>query len=482
MAAELAFTLDTASVFHADDAARHFTSYAATADADDAPLYTVQGVSVTEALRAADISAEAFKTWRKVLPTERREIFLRAADLLTKRRDEGCTLQIAETGCTRMFAEKIFNDAIAQTREWAALTTSLTGSVPFSESGTTLPIVLREPIGPVLAIAAWNAAAILGARSFATPIAAGCTAIFLTSEVTPATHAFVAQAYIDAGLPRGVLQVLHKRLEDAPEVTAALIASPHIRKVNFTGSTTVGRVIATAAAQALKPCLLELGGKAAVIVLEDADLDAAATGVVLGAWLNQGQICMSTERVFVQRAIAEEFTAKVRARAETMHSYLVPGTQAVRRHAAAIHGLVTEAAAKGAKFVYGENSLSGARVHPVVLADVTPEMRVYWDETFGPCCVLVPVDTAAEAVTLTNESAYGLSAGIWTRDVVKAVNMARDIESGAVHINGMTVHDEPTLPHGGVKQSGYGNFGSVWGLNEFTVLKTITVEGYNRPY
>ncbi|KAK9452835.1 aldehyde dehydrogenase domain-containing protein [Dipodascopsis uninucleata] len=475
--------INNQKIYHESDNTHRFTTYATTANNEhDTPLYNVQGCTVEEAVEAARLSAVAFKSWRKVLPKDRRDIFLKAAAILEERYEEGVSLQMKETQCSPIWAERIVKDAALHLKEWASLTDTLTGDIPFSENKDTLPLVFREPVGPVLAMAAWNAAAILGARSFGTPIAAGCTAIFLTSEVSPASHTFIAEALLDAGLPPGVLQILHKRSEDAPAVTEALIASPYIRKINFTGSTNIGRVISTLAAKQLKPCVLELGGKAATIVAADADVEKAAESIVRGSWLNQGQICMSTERVYVIDNLFDSLVDSVLNQAIKLSPVLASGTQSVRRHAMAFNSLIRDAEAKGARYIYGSSAMHGAQVYPVVLTNVTPNMRVYWEETFGPCFFIERVKSLVDAVNLTNESSYGLAASIWSKDVMKAISIARDIESGAIHINGMTVHDESTLPHGGVKSSGYGNFGSIYGLKEFTIVKTITIPGYNQSY
>ncbi|KAK9447940.1 aldehyde dehydrogenase domain-containing protein [Limtongia smithiae] len=447
-------------------------------------LHYAQAATIDDVVAAARGSMAAFRGWKNTAPLERRDILLAGAENLMKTRSEGIDLSVAEWSPDKGFATKMYDDAIRHIQHWASLIpTSFVARSPVSESpSTSFPLVFNEPLGPVLGIAPWNAASILSARSFGTPLAAGCTAVFKTSEHSPATHAHMAQCMIDGGLPDGVLNVLHMRSADAQALVAALVSTPEIAKVNFTGSTRTGRQLAITAAENLKPILLELGGKAASIILPDADLAKAAHMCVLGAFMNQGQICMSTERVYVHAKVYEEFIQLVRQAAMGWPEVALP--QITAEHAAHVHKLVKQAVEHGARLVYGTlEGCGGAAATTMdervarrtILADVGVHAAVYAEESFGPTMVICKVESAAEAVERTNESRYGLSASIWTKDVVRGVLLAREIESGAVHINGMTVHDESTLPHGGVKESGYGRFGAQWGLLEFMTTKTVTI-------
>ncbi|KAJ8102440.1 aldehyde dehydrogenase domain-containing protein [Lipomyces tetrasporus] len=445
-------------------------------------VHFAQGATVEQAVEAAVTSAVAFSKWRRVSPLQRRELLLETANILRKRREDGIEIQMLECAPDRSFAAKMYDDAILHVTEWAGLVTSIRGTIPVSETNDVLPIVFREPIGPVLGIAPWNAAPILSMRSLGMPIAAGCTSVFKTSELSPASHFSIVQAFVDAGLPDGVLNVLHVRPQDAPKIVRALIERPEIRKVNFTGSTQTGREIAITAAENLKPVLLELGGKSASIVLEDADLENAAKHTIVGAWLNQGQICMSTERVLVSKSIFSKFLEQLKYAAMQLHPHFGQFPQVTPDYADKIHEMISEALEHGARLVYGSHERpNDAQLSPTILADVSRQSKIYADETFGPTIIVIPIESDAEAINIVNESNYGLSASIWTKNFVKGIRLARDIESGAVHINGMTVHDQSTLPHGGVKDSGNGRFGAEWGLNEFTITKTVTVSGFAEP-
>jgi len=274
---------------------------------------------------------------------------------------------------------------------------------------------------------------------------------------------------------------------DAGAVVEAMVAHPAVRRVNFTGSTHVGRIIAALCAQHLKPAVLELGGKAPLLVLEDADLDAAVNGAAFGAFANSGQICMSTERIIVDTKIADAFVAKLAAKAQALplgdprKGPVVLGSVVDMRTVERCNALIDDALAKGATLVCGGKADS--TLMPATLLDhVTPAMRIYQEESFGPVKPIVRVEGVDAAVACANDNAFGLSAAVFSRDVAKAWNVAQRIESGICHINAPTVHDEPQMPFGGVKESGYGHFGGRAGIDAFTELRWITVQTTERHY
>ncbi|WP_330350363.1 aldehyde dehydrogenase family protein [Streptomyces sp. NBC_00582] len=444
--------------------------------------------SVADAQRAAEAAHDAFAAWAAT-PAEGRARLLRsAADLLDKRAPDIAATMTAECGAT--FGWGMFNCALAAEvfRHAATLAHEVDKEVPIESHVPGLRArAIRRPAGVVTGIAPWNAPLILAARAVAAPLALGNTVVLKASEECPRTHAAIASAIHDAGVPNGVINLITNQPEDAPGVVEALIAHPAVARVNFTGSTRVGTLIARAAATYLKRTLLELGGKAPFVVLADADLDEAAAAANFGAFMNSGQICMSTERVVVDRAVASAFEAKLVARAEalTVGDPRDPDTQIgpVINEAAArrIRELVADARAKGARVLTGGDA-KGLLVEPTVVADVTPEMRLYGEESFGPVVTVIAVDGPNEAVRVANDTEYGLSAAVFGRDVAAAEKVARRIESGICHINGATVHDEPTMPFGGVKHSGWGRFGSGAVVEEFTDLRWLTVQDGSRPY
>ena len=284
----------------------------------------------------------------------------------------------------------------------------------------------------------------------------------------------------EAGLPPGVINVITNAPEHAAEVVEALVAHTKVRRVNFTGSTRVGRIIGELCGRNLKPCLLELGGKAPLVVLDDADLDAAVDAAAFSAFMHQGQICMSAERVIVQDKVADAFIAKFRAKASKLTAGDASGGHilgsVISRDAMAhVEQLLADARAKGGSVLCG-GVASGAYMDATIVEGVTSEMRIYGEESFGPSVSVIRVKDDEEAVRVANDTEYGLSSAVFSRDINRAIAMAKRIESGICHINGPTVQDEAQMPFGGVKGSGYGRFGGRAGISEFTDLRWITIE------
>ncbi|MGZ9738821.1 aldehyde dehydrogenase [Pseudomonas sp. GNP012] len=444
--------------------------------------------SVEDAIRAAESSQRAFQTWSKTGPTERRRILLAAADALESKMAQFCSVMAEEIGASQLWAQFNVGASANLLREAAALTTQIKGETIPTDKPGALSMTLRQPVGAVLSIVPWNGPVILGARAIAYPLACGNTVIFKGSESSPRTHALLAEAFYDAGLPAGVLNFLISAPEDASAVTEALVAHDVVRRVNFTGSTKVGRMIAQTCASHLKRCLLELGGKAPFVVLDDADIDGAVNAAVFGAFLYQGQICMSTERFVVDEAVAEQFVSRFAERVKSLETGVpstspscVIGPMIGQGSVQRINHLLDDAIGKGAVIVAGglaENALMG----PTLVDRVTREMSIYDEETFGPVTTIVRVKGAEEALVVANDTAYGLSSSIFSRDVTRALELAGRLDAGCVHINGATVQNEPQAPYGGMKKSGYGRFDGSAVIEEFTEVKWVTVEPSNQPY
>ncbi|KAF4451085.1 hypothetical protein F53441_5907 [Fusarium austroafricanum] len=441
-------------------------------------VHRYHSADVKDANAAVDAAAQAFKSWRKTRPSERRDLFLRAAEIMEKRRDELRNYSMAETGSDAAWADFDITTGISHLKEVAGRIGTLEGAIPSVSDPNTTALVLREPYGVVVAIAPWNAPYILGTRSVVFPMAAGNTVVFKASEVAPRTLWAIADVFREAGLPDGVLNVIFHERANAAAVTAALIEHPEVKKINFTGSTPVGRIIGKLAGENLKPVILELGGKAPAIVWEDADLDLAAVQCTLGAFMNSGQVCMSTERILVHKNIKDEFEKKLSATIEQIFSSkgdapILIASAPVEKNKA----LIKDAISKGASLVHGNPDLeevSKTRMRPVVVRDVTTEMDIYKSESFGPTVSLMTIETEEEAIKIANDTEYGLSSAVFTSDLQRGLRIAREIETGAVHINNMSIHDESGLPHGGAKASGYGRFGASAGLDEWTRTKNIT--------
>ncbi len=437
--------------------------------------------TVEDAMSAVDAAARAFPEWSATGPGERRAKLMMAAEALQARSDDIVDAMAKEIGATTgwaMFNIKLASDMLL---EAASLTTMIQGEVIPSNRPGSHAMGIRQPAGVVLAIAPWNAPVILGIRSIATALACGNTVVMKTSEICPRTHAVIAETVQGAGLPDGVLNVISNAPENAAEIVETLIAQSAVRRVNFTGSTRVGRLVAEMAARHLKPALLELGGKAPMIVLDDADLDAAVAAAAFGAYMNQGQICMSTERLVVAESIADSFVEKLAAKVRTLtagnpaEGKTPLGCVVDQSAADRLKGLIDDAVEKGATVVAGGGA-NGPVVEATLLDHVSPAMRLYTEESFGPTASIVRVGSIDEAIRVANDTEYGLSAAVFGRDIMRALSVAKRIESGMCHINGPTVHDEAQMPFGGVKDSGYGRFGGLAGVEEFTELRWITIQ------
>src|SRR5215213_6775573 len=440
-----------------------------------------------DARAAADAAAAAFPEWAAMAPNARRELLQKASATLKERAEHIAGIVTGETGGT--FGWGMFNTMFAagMLAEAAAQTTMVTGEVIPSDVPGLTAMSVRRPAGVVLGIAPWNAPVILGTRAVAQPLAFGNTVVLKASEVCPRTHGEIARALSDAGLPPGVVNLVTHEGPDAADVVDELISHPAVRRINFTGSTRVGRLIAENAARHLKRVLLELGGKAPQIVLADADLDEAAAAAKFGAFMHQGQICMSTEKLVVDNSVLDPFVGKLSERAAALKvgDPRDPGNQlGPMVNAAAVErvsGLVEDAVAHGAEVVTGGEA-DGPCYKPTVLTGVTPEMKIYSEESFGPVVSVIGVDGPDEAVHVANDTEYGLAASVFGSDVPTALDLARRIESGICHVNGATVHDEAQMPFGGVKASGFGRFGGRAAMDEFTEIRWITVQAGSRHY
>jgi acyl-CoA reductase-like NAD-dependent aldehyde dehydrogenase len=443
--------------------------------------------TVSDVNRAVESAAAASKSWAAVGPGRRRELLQCAADILLSRQAEFVQYMIAETGSTEGWAA--FNVILGASvlHEAASMTTQIAGEVIPTDIPENLAMAIRQPLGVCVGIAPWNAPVILGIRALAMPLACGNTIVFKASEACPAVHRLIGTVLQEAGFPKGVVNILTNDPADAAEIVGALIDHPSTRHINFTGSTRVGRIVAERAARHLKPVLLELGGKAPLVVLDDADLEAAAHAAAFGAFLNQGQICMSTERIVVDSKVADAFVGRLAERAASLplrdpaQGPTVLGSIVDERSADRISDLIQDALEKGAHLACG-GKRDGTLMQATVLDRVTPAMRIYAEESFGPVVTVVRVEGEEEALRTANDTEFGLSAAVFSQNLARAWALARRIESGICHINAPTVHDEPQMPFGGMKASGYGRFGGKAAVDAFTVLRWITIQSGERHY
>lgn len=436
--------------------------------------------SVNDAISAANAAAAAFPQWSETGPQQRRDLLNRAASILARRAEDFAAIMMAETGSTNAWGH--FNTRLAANilKDAAAMTSQITGQVIPSDKPGTWAMAIRQPVGVCLAIAPWNAPVILGVRAIAMPLACGNTVILKSSEHCPKTHELIGEVMQEADFPTGVVNVISNAPVDSEAIVEALISHAAVRRINFTGSTRIGRLVAETAARHLKRCLLELGGKAPFIVLARADIAEAAKAAAFGSFINQGQTCMSTERIIVVDEVADQFVAILQQRAEKLlagdpaNADKPLGTMMSDEAARRVRTLIDDALQKGAELICG-GEVKGAMMDATIIDNVTPAMRIYREECFGPVAAILRVSSTDEAITAANDNEYGLAAAVFTNDITEGLAVARRVESGICHINSATVADEPQMPFGGVKSSGYGRFGGMAAIDEFTELRWITV-------
>ncbi|GJD02399.1 aldehyde dehydrogenase [Colletotrichum higginsianum] len=440
-------------------------------------IWTASAASEADAIAAADAAQAAFPAWSKTKPSRRRDIFLRAADIMDKRRVELGEYMRQEVGANQGYQDFILGLAIEGLKDTAGRsrmparaaspTRSTTACGPSCTNARTASFWASRP--------AYH----LGLRAVTFALAAGNTTVLKGSELLPKCYWAMVDVFREAGLPDGCLNLVLHRPEDASAITNTLIAHPAVRKINFTGSSRVGSIVSAEAGRHLKPVLMELGGKSNAVVLADADLEKAALHCAVGAFINAGQICMSTERILVHSSVAEQFESAFKASVDKIFGsapdtpMLITAGSVTRNQA-----LVQDAVSKGAKTLGLSPELDQGKVptqmRPVILTNVNPTMDLYGGESFGPSVSIYTFETEDDMVELANDTEYGLAASIYSEDLRAAFRIADRLESGAVHINSMTVHDEFALPHGGVKKSGFGRFNGTKGLEEFLYCKSVT--------
>ncbi|WP_151636031.1 aldehyde dehydrogenase [Noviherbaspirillum aerium] len=454
---------------------------------DGSVATTAPAASAEDALAAVDAAAKAFPAWAAMGPGERRALLMKAAHALEAKGEAFAAAVAAETGGSAMWSGFNVHLAAGMLLEAASMTTQISGEIIPSDVPGSLAMGVRQPAGVVLGMAPWNAPVILGVRAIAMPLACGNTVVLKGSELCPATHGLIIEAMQEAGLPPGVVNFVTNAPQDAAAVVEAMVAHPAVRRVNFTGSTRVGKIIAAYCAKYLKPAVLELGGKAPFIVLDDADINAAVNAAAFGSFANSGQICMSTERIIVDSKIADIFAERLAAKASQLplgdprKGPVVLGSVVDMSTVHRCNELIDDALAKGAKLLCGGRADS--TLMPATLLDhVTPDMKIYHEESFGPVKGIVRVDGVEEAVACANDNEFGLSSAVFGNDIARAMNVAKRIESGICHVNGPTVHDEAQMPFGGVKGSGMGRFGGKAGVAEFTELRWMTLQTTARHY
>ena len=440
-----------------------------------------------DAARAVDAAAAAFPAWADLPPAEKQALFLHAANIVERRRDEITALLAAETGCAGGFAGfQVLTAArlLRQAANWGYLPV---GEVIRSDTPGTFALALRKPLGVVAGISPWNGAHVLAWRTVVNPLAFGNTVVLKPSEQAPVSAGLLLpEIMAEAGFPAGVINVITHAPGAAEPIADEFFERPEVRCINFTGSSATGRLLAERAGRHLKRCVLELGGYNPLIVLADADLDYAVEATAFAAFFHQGQICMNARKVLVERPVYDIFVSRLVERAGSLPvgdpaaagTVIGPLISPAARERVARE--VEEAVTDGAKVLAG-GTADGPCYRPTILADVPAGARIHSEETFGPVLVAQPVDDADEAVAVANSTRYGLSAGLITGDNQRGFALARRIDAGAVHVNNQTIADEPQLPLGGVKDSGWGRSGPQ-SMADFTEVQWITTRDGGGSY
>ncbi|KAL9053779.1 MAG: hypothetical protein Q9162_004577 [Coniocarpon cinnabarinum] len=459
---------------------------------------------------ATKSSWTAFQSWRQSSLAARRDLLLRFADVLEQRAAKIIQSTVEETSCDAFFARLGLGVAIDRVRETAAHAMSIYGTVvPGLDDPAIHGFVYREAVGPGSGhitdqqayhscLCRWNTPVFLAARTIAQAVAAGCSVLLKASELCPRTHFLVVEAFKDAGAPAGLLNSLQAKREDAVSITEALIASKAIRKIDFIGSTAVGREIAALAGKHLKPAILELGGKCPAIVLEDADLDSAAALCVTGGLMYHGQLCLSTERLIVHKQVAEKFKKALIKAIEKQ-----PGGQGNAVNAASAqhaYDVLNDAKKCGHKFLYGDAKFETATTLMPAVVECPKGSRMEDEEvsgfkqptssgrtlmrlhkTFGPSMSLYVIDSEREAIDLANASEYGYAASIHTRDMDRAIKIARQLDFGIVNCNNLQFFTHANAPTGGTKATGWGRSNGMWGIGNFLDEKSFTYKSPTLP-
>ncbi|ORY33513.1 putative aldehyde dehydrogenase [Naematelia encephala] len=433
----------------------------------------------TETDLAIRDSQRAFVEWKAHSGWDRRAILTRVLSLLQERFDElaqalkhDVAVSDILIGADQRSASNLVDGASSTAIE-------IEGSIP-QTLDNSLALIFREPFGPTLSIPAFNYPLTLALRSIVYPLACGNTVILKTPTHLPQLYSLFGPLFADAKLPPGCLQILNYSESTVSERVEHIISDPDVGLVNFTGSTSLGRILAAKCGQYLKPSIMELGGKSPAIVLPDADLELAANNILFGAFFNSGQVCMSTERCFVHSDISETFQQVLINAMTALESRSSHGFELVRQGAGeGMDTLVKDAISSGAQLIYPPEesplnpSESKTSRRPLILSNIPSTSTLSKVESFSPMVALQEFTSTSDLISQVNQHETGLSSSIFTKEYATALDIARNIQAGAVHVNGMTIHDEHTLPFGGVKASGWGRFNGKGAIESFTWTKNV---------
>jgi succinate-semialdehyde dehydrogenase/glutarate-semialdehyde dehydrogenase len=455
--------------------------YAVTNPALGLEIASVARAGTAEAQKAIDSAEVAFSTWRKKTAKERSKVVRRWGELMLEHQHDLATILATEQG--KPFAEAMGEVVYASSfLEWFAEEAKrVYGDVIPSHKPDSRIVVIKEPIGVVSAITPWNFPLAMITRKAGPAIAAGCTLVLKPSEETPLSALALAVLADEAGIPPGVFNVVSG---DAPAIGAAFMASKVVRKVSFTGSTRIGKLLMRQAADTLKKLSLELGGNAPFIVFDDADIDAAVQGAMASKFRNTGQTCVCVNRFYVQDAVYDAFTHKLAqavSQLKVADSFTEGATQGPLINAMALDKVethVADAVAKGGEVLVGgaRSTLGGTFYQPTVIGNASAEMMVNQEETFGPLAACFRFSSEEEVLALANDTVYGLSAYFYSRDIGRVWRVAEGLEAGIIGINEGIISTE-VAPFGGVKESGLGREGSKYGIDDYVEIKYMLMGG-----
>ena len=451
---------------------------------DNAVLGSVPNLGAAETRQAIDAAAAAFPTWSAKTGKERAAVMRAWFELLIKHADDLAALMTAEQGkpLTESKGEVVYGASFI---EWFAEEAKrITGDVMASTWHDKRMVVLKQAIGVCASITPWNFPIAMITRKVAPAIAAGCTIVIKPAEQTPLSALAIAELAHRAGLPAGVINIVTADAEKSIEVGQVLCASPIVKHLSFTGSTPVGRILMQQCAPTVKKLALELGGHAPFIVFDDADLNAAVEGALQSKYRNAGQTCVCTNRFYAHESIYDEFVAKLAAGAAAIkvgngvETGIAQGPLIDDQAIAKVEDHVSDAIAKGATAVTGgkRHALGGHFYEPTVLSNVTNDMKIMHEETFGPVAAVIKFSTEAEAVAAANDTEFGLASYFYSRDIGRVWRVAEQLEYGMVGINTGLISNE-VAPFGGVKQSGLGREGSKYGMDEYLEIKYLCMGG-----
>jgi acyl-CoA reductase-like NAD-dependent aldehyde dehydrogenase len=446
----------------------------------------VPAAGAEDAKLAIDAAQAAFTGWAAFSPIEKRKLLIKAADIIDRRMEEFADMLALETGAAQPFAKFQAHTGPEFLREAASQVFDVHGTIFPSELPDCTSMMWRQPVGVVGCISPWNAAMLLALRAVTFPLAYGNTVVLKTSEASSIVGGIMlAEVFEEAGFPKGVFNLVTNGPGGSAAIGDVFTSDKRVRRITFTGSTEVGRHLAIQSAQNLKKICLELGGNCPLIILKDADVDYAVNAAAFGRYMHQGQVCMNTKRIVVERPIAEEFIEKLTVKTKSLkfgnpaEPDTIVGPLINESQMKKLQAQISRAREQGARITCGGAS-HGLVYEPTVLV-MTEDMDIAHEEVFGPVANVIIAEDEADALRIANNTDYGLSSGIITRDTIKAWEFAEKLEAGCCHINDSTLGDENHAPLGGMKDSGWGKNGFM-ALEEFTEVRWVTLQKKPRKY